>query len=188
MNSDLIDHLLSKDKITRKKFRGVFSRDNIPTPKHAENFYVVNLDTSYQDGSHWVAMYISENNTCEYYDSFGIKPQHNEIKYHLGPDYIYNEMQIQHPFSSVCGQHVIFYIIQRCNGLSLKQIQQIFEYTSSPKKYLLHDIIVNTAVERYFNVNLSVFDFEYLSQELGAIDLKQLPIDDNGKLLLSKWK
>lgn len=183
MNSDLIDHLLSKDSVTKKYFRGVYSRDNVPTPEHAENFYVVNCDTSYEDGSHWIAMYISEKNTSEYYDSFGFKPWYNELKYYLGCNYVYNDLQIQHPFSSVCGQHVIFYIIQRCNGVSLKQIQEIFKYCSTPKKYLLHDIIVNTAVERYFNIDLSVFDFKYLSEQMGDIDLQHLPIDDNGKLL-----
>ena len=52
-------------------FRGVYAADELPNFDGA--FYcIVNLDKSYQSGSHWIAM-AKKNSSCPtlFYDSFG---------------------------------------------------------------------------------------------------------------------
>lgn len=182
MNDHEISTLLLSDPCTKKFFRGVYSRDNLPNVSGKENYYVVNLSLTHEEGTHWIAIYKSTYKT-EYYDSFGFPPLHEEIKIFLGDNFTYNDVQIQHPFSVVCGQHTIFYIVQRCKGVSLLKIQKLFKNSN---EYLLHDVLINLSVERYFNVDLEVMDFKWLLQELKEVDIDKLPIDKKGKLLVDK--
>ena len=53
------------------KFNCVYSRDNL-SDKIRNRAYVVNLDECSDIGTHWVALYILNNNVT-YFDSFGIE-------------------------------------------------------------------------------------------------------------------
>jgi hypothetical protein len=61
------------DKIGRKllnNFIGVCSSDTMPHDNNNNFCFICNLDASNQSGSHWIAIYIKDNNMyC--YDSFG---------------------------------------------------------------------------------------------------------------------
>ena len=86
--------------------------------------YVFNLDPSYKPGSHWVAVYIDRNGLPEYFDSFAHPPP-REIKdflYTCAESWNYNHVPIQELYSTTCGQFVVFYIYQRCSGLTLESI------------------------------------------------------------------
>ena len=52
------------------KFNGVYSRNNLLKIKDRK--YVINLDEYKSIGTHWVALYINDNNVI-YVDSFGIQ-------------------------------------------------------------------------------------------------------------------
>ena len=57
----------------------------------------------------------------EYFDSFG-RPPPREIKdflYTCAESWKYNHVPIQELYSTTCGQFVVFYIYQRCSGLTL---------------------------------------------------------------------
>ena len=58
-------------------FNGVYSRDNLPKIK--DGTYVINLDEYSDIGTHWVALYV-QNNNATYFDSFGVKHIPKEIK------------------------------------------------------------------------------------------------------------
>ena len=51
------------------KFKGVFASDEIHLSRTGEGYYIVNLDTSRQQGSHWVALAV-RGPVCYYFDSF----------------------------------------------------------------------------------------------------------------------
>ena len=53
------------------KFRGVYPRDKLPKLKN-DQCMIINLDTSKQAGSHWIAIYCA-GNSYVVYDSFGRK-------------------------------------------------------------------------------------------------------------------
>ena len=59
------------------RFNGVYSRDNLPKIKNGA--YVINLDEYSDIGTHWVALYV-HNNDVTYFDSFGIENILKEIK------------------------------------------------------------------------------------------------------------
>ena len=62
----------------KPRFNGVYSRDNLPKIK--DGAYVINLDEYSDIGTHWVHLYVS-NNDVTYFDSFGV--EHIEKKSRL---------------------------------------------------------------------------------------------------------
>ena len=58
------------------RFNGVYSRDNPPKTKFNEKIkdgaYVINFDKYTDIGTHWIALYMLNNNVT-YFDSFGIE-------------------------------------------------------------------------------------------------------------------
>ena len=59
------------------RFNGVYSRDNLTKIK--DGAYVINLDEYSDIGTHWVALYV-HNNDVTYFDSFGVEHIQKEIK------------------------------------------------------------------------------------------------------------
>ena len=59
------------------RFNGVYSRDNLPKIK--DGAYVINLDEYSNVGSHWVSLWVNNNNVT-YFDSFGVEHIPKEIK------------------------------------------------------------------------------------------------------------
>ena len=59
------------------RFNGVYSRDNLPKIKNGA--YVINLDEYSDIGTHWVTLYVMNNNVT-YFDSFGVEHIPKEIK------------------------------------------------------------------------------------------------------------
>ena len=62
-------------------FNGVYSRDNLPKIKDVT--YVINLDEYSDIGTHWIALYIL-NNDGTYFDSFGVEHVLKDIKTFIG--------------------------------------------------------------------------------------------------------
>ena len=53
-------------------FNGVYSRDNLTEIK--DGAYIINLDEYSDIGTHWVALYLNnDNNVVTYFDSFGVE-------------------------------------------------------------------------------------------------------------------
>jgi len=96
---------------------------------------IYNLDYSYQDGSHWVAFFLSLNdNKMTYFDSVGSAPpmeivtlmnsykkQLNELGINI--DIEINRKQHQKK-NSECGIYSMNFIIQRLKGKTLKDINK----------------------------------------------------------------
>ena len=60
------------------KFNGVYSRDNLSS-KIRDRAYVINLDQYPDIGTHWVALYVYNDNIT-YFDSFGVEHIPKRIK------------------------------------------------------------------------------------------------------------
>ena len=59
------------------RFNGVYSRGNFP--KAIKNgAYVINLDEYADEGTHWIAFYVKDNEIT-YFDSFGVAHVPKEI-------------------------------------------------------------------------------------------------------------
>ena len=64
------------------KFNDVYSRDNLPN-KIKDGAYVINLDEYSNIGTHWIALYV-KNNDITYFDSFGVEHIPKEIIKFIG--------------------------------------------------------------------------------------------------------
>ena len=71
---------IQKQYQNEHRFNSVYSRDNLPKRSSTEcNFveikdqsYVINLDEYSNIGTHWIALYV-QNNDVAYFDSFGVE-------------------------------------------------------------------------------------------------------------------
>jgi len=153
MNSSELDCLARSCPVTRLCFRGVYARDTLPKLR-ANSTYICNLDTSSQNGSHWIAIYKPKSNDepIEYFDSYGLYAP-AMIEQRFGDDYyLYNERTIQHFISSVCGQYALYYIWQRPIQKCMNDVLVKFNNNGD----LSNDFLVNRMVKEHFGVDLDV--------------------------------
>ena len=101
-NYDLIK--LSK-KLKIKNFRGIFMRDNLPPKINMIECGIVNLDSSNNNGTHWVC-YHKNKAKCYYFDSFGLDPP-IELKNYLKVDIELSTFQIQKLNTHQCGYYCL---------------------------------------------------------------------------------
>ena len=94
------------------KFNGVYSRDKLPN-KIKDGAYVINLDEYSDVGTHWVTLYLL-NNDVTYFDSFGIEHIPKEIiKLINNKNIKTNIFRIQAYDSIMCGYFCIQQITLR---------------------------------------------------------------------------
>ena len=106
------------------RFNGVYSRDNLPKIK--DGAYVINLDEYSDIGTHWVALYI-QNNDVTYFDSFGVKHIPKEIRTFLSNKNIKtNIFRIQAYDSIMCGYFCIGFIDFMLAGKTLTEFTNLF--------------------------------------------------------------
>lgn len=119
--------------------------------------YIANLSSLDSKGTHWICLFFPINDVPEYFDTFHLDVP-IPFQQFMGKKYKRNINIIQHPFSTSCGQHVIYYIWQRCRNKSMEDIMKLY----SPKNLLLNDELVNRIVNKNFGLNLSIIDETYL--------------------------
>ena len=94
--------------------------DNLPA------CYIINTETRKNGpGEHWVAVYVSEEKSCDYFDSYGTGPLENIYKWmkkmRLQP-IRYNKKWLQAPTSQACGAYCLYFLRARARGMSLEKI------------------------------------------------------------------
>ena len=107
------------------RFNGVYSRDNLPkTIKNGA--YVINLDEYADVGTHWITLYVKDNEIT-YFDSFGVEHVPKEIKKFIGHKSIKtNIFRIQTDNSIICGYFCIGFIDFMFAGRSLIDFTSLF--------------------------------------------------------------
>ena len=109
----MLPHLLTNFEIqkyyqNKPSFNGVYSRDDITEIK--DGAYVINLDEYSDIGTHWVTLYV-DNNDVTYFDSFGVEHIPKEIKEFINNKNIKtNISRIQAYDSIMCGFFCIGFI------------------------------------------------------------------------------
>ena len=137
-NFDLINWV---KQLGIKYFRGVFSKDKLPTSMINYEVGIINLDDYIGSGTHWVAYRngnglsgmdtplaqypsdIGDNKYAEYFDSFGL-PMPKEVEKYLstsGKPLIYSSDEIQDRDSVLCGYWCLYYLIERQKGKSIPE-------------------------------------------------------------------
>jgi hypothetical protein len=96
-------------------FRGVFTRNMLPKIIFKTEWGVINTDTIYGIGKHWICYYNDpKSEYVEFFDSFGLPPAKEILTYleTSGKDilYINNSSQLQANDSRKCGYYCVYFI------------------------------------------------------------------------------
>ena len=126
------------------RFNGVYSRDKLPKIK--DGAYVINLDEYSNVGTHWVSLWVNNNNVT-YFHSFGVEHIPKEIKKLIVNKNIKtNIFRIQAYDSIMCGYFCIGFIDFMLAGKTLTEYTNLFSPNNFKKN---DDIILN-----YFMSNI----------------------------------
>ena len=118
------------------RFNGVYSRYNLSKIKDGE--YIINLDEYSDIGTHWVALWVNNNNVT-YFDSFGVEHIPKEIiKFIENRNIKTNIFRIQAYYSIMCGYFCIGFIDFMFKGKSLTDYANLF----SPNDFKKNDATV----------------------------------------------
>jgi len=97
-------------KLNIPNFRGVFLRDELPKRPRKNECGILNLDDSRGTGTHW-QMFSKNGKDKLSFDSFGLPPPTELLKYLKGPVY-YNSERIQPDNEVFCG-HLCLYMLKK---------------------------------------------------------------------------
>ena len=119
------------------RFNGACSRDN--STKIKDGAYIVNLDKLSNIVTHWVALYV-HNNDVTYFDSFGVEHIPKEIKAFIDRSLSIttNIFRIQAYDSIMCGYFCIGFIDFMLAGKTLTEYTNLF----SPNNLKKNDDII----------------------------------------------
>jgi len=165
MNTEEIYSILSSDdRVRRINFLGVFPINKIPKVALENNTCcaVVNTKPNTHEGEHWVCFAKKENGSSVYFDSFGYPPYNlPEIGDVLeqSNNWIFNDVQLQSPYSTVCGQYVIFFLTHYARGITPEHIIELLNDNG--------DTFANDA-----------FIFNYIKNKYHSVDTSHLKIVD----------
>ena len=113
------------------RFNGVYSRDSLPN-KIKDEAYIINLDEYFEIGTHWIALYV-KNNNITYFDSFGVEHIPKEIiKFIKNKNIKTNIFRIQAYDSIMCGYYCIDLMFK---GKTLTEYSNLF----SPNDFKRND-------------------------------------------------
>ena len=106
----------------KSRFNGVYSRDNLLN-KIKDRSYVINLDEYFDIGTHWIALYV-KNNDITY---FGVEHIPKEIIKFIGHENIIaNIFRIQAYDSIMCECFCIAFIDFMFKGKTLMEYTNLF--------------------------------------------------------------
>ena len=109
----------------KSRFNGAYVGDNLPN-KIEDGAYVITLDEYSDIGTHWVALYV-KNNDITYFNSFGVVHIPKEIKAFIKNRNIKtNIFRIQAYDSIMCGYFCIGFINFMLKGNSLTEYTNLF--------------------------------------------------------------
>lgn len=127
-DQDDLEKLIKKYKIYNKNypFRGVFSRDELPTHlKNKNGYYILNLDSVKGDGTHWTSFVVG-NDFCHYCDSFGYPPPEEVLNFCKERKITFNPLDFQSLTSELCGLFAVNFLKLTNEGYSFENIVNSF--------------------------------------------------------------
>lgn len=115
-----------------KCFIGTYPIDKLPKKYINQRplGLIINLDQSYLPGSHWIALFIDDNNIAWYFDSYGRDINSKYIHEFLVSNKVsilfHNRKKLQGDLSQVCGPYCIYFIKMMCSSFEPEEFIQMF--------------------------------------------------------------
>jgi hypothetical protein len=157
MDTKQIENILFRYPRINNCFIGVFSSDNISS-KHAKFPYcfVANTAKSTESGEHWVAFFVPDASSVEYFDSYGSKPCVDSFKEFVKnfAKTTCNSIPLQ-GYSTMCGQYCVLFLIARQYGHPLESIVKRFHAGGNS---FLRDISVCSIINCLTGLKLPLID------------------------------
>lgn len=154
MNTSELQCCIACDSVLRGLVN-VYASDYLPyTLNRLPYGIIVNTDVHYKPGTHWCAIFFDGKGNTEFFDSYGHPPDHygyfitHFLKQNCKKPLIVNRKRLQSNFSNVYGMYCLFYLHQRFQGLSMKDIFNSF----SPIHFSLNDMYI-------YNISLRVYPY-----------------------------
>ena len=165
MDSEQLSNVMNQCPFSRAHFGGVFASDEIPfieiNDAQSPQAFIFNYDPSYMSGSHWVACILYKDEPNLFFDSYGQKPMLDEMKDFLSADYYYNKVQYQDYMSSTCGQWCVFFLWYHFTHQHFP-----WSFKFDPKKTIENDYLVNSWVNKTFDLKLKSIDKKFLIHQI----------------------
>ena len=171
MNTLQLTRCIKEDPLLRDQCSGVFALDKIPEITAIPDCFISNLDKEKEPGSHWVAVFIDQDKNGEYFDSYGRMPGKRKIREFLDQNCVswtWNDKCLQSPYSSVCGHYCMFFLFYRVRGDTMHQCVRGFGSDLEQ-----NDVLVNSFLNDNFSVDTTVYDVEFLVNQVCRALLSQ---------------
>lgn len=176
MDNRQLYKILSGDKeVSKFNFVGVFAEDTITLS--ALDFpccMIINTKPHTHQGEHWIAVFKTEHNIGIYFDSYGYPPtgSTNIAKVLDSCDeWIHNDVGLQSPYSTVCGQYCVFFLTHMARGYSLEKIAYLLN--DSGDKHANDANIFNYVLHKYSKTSndlseLEIVDFPFVFSQIST--------------------
>jgi hypothetical protein len=113
-----------------KTFLGAFPSDLLPHSITVTSTIIVNRDNHTQPGSHCLAIRLEpRSSTAFYFDSYGLSTDIPDIQSFLRRNCTvlnYNNVQLQGPLSTVCGNYCCLFAVYMDRGYTSRQFFGLF--------------------------------------------------------------
>jgi len=159
MNSAEIASAVVRDPVLHSVCVGVFPSNRLPSLKKYPSCFIANEDPASKPGSHWVAFYIPNKDTCEFFDTYGGYTRNGHFKAFIKKfdNTIVNANRVQSPISTVCGQHALYFLFNRCRGLTFTQIVNMYS-----RDAMVNDETICQFINDTFGLKEPVSDLAFL--------------------------
>ena len=115
-----IEIIVAAKKVSLDGFRRVFLRDTLPKKSKLNECGILYLDSSSDDGTHWVKWF-KKGKEKFYFDSYGVQPPSELIDYLKSPIF-YNSERVQENGEMFCGHLCLFALKQISLGNNLQTV------------------------------------------------------------------
>ena len=146
MDNLQVEHALSVDKFTRRCFLGVFPANGLPPgPVPWPCALVVTSRSVPSIGTnHWLAVYITPQGEGEIFDPLGRPPDHPMLRAFIRRNTVralFCRARVQSEASTVCGHHVLYFLLHRCRGLHPDYIVDHYAADTQTNDAFVHEFI-----------------------------------------------
>ena len=155
-------------------YYGVCAKNELPDTDVRPLAIIVNSDPSTQDGTHWSAIYLQQNGTGEYFDSYGQPPNQVVLKYlqKQAPNMLsYNARMLQNWWSTVCGAYCVQYLEARHQQRSIPfstLLRRLFPHRDSDK----NDLLVQDRMKRHYGLEIPLIEYRFMRERLSKQGVK----------------
>ena len=135
MDERQLMYLIRQDLKLKKCFLGIFASDelaHLDISSHGRPCAIIcNTDKRNQPGTHWLALFITDNSSLDFFCSYGTAPPKfvmDFAKKNLCGPYRFSSYALQSPLSNTCGYWVFAWLRARAHGHDMSHFSSQFSH------------------------------------------------------------